>query len=173
MGLFDNGKKWSQPSPRQKEIPIPSIMPPAAIKCINKGQLPRINTETVFLSPGEHVHFVERSILIMEKNVTTGYAGGSHGFSFRIYKGLRYRIGGYRGTPIKENIRDLTRGILYLTSNRIIFVAEKNGFDKRITLITAILPYSNGIVLQMGNKNYKLMLPDGCLAFSAIKMLKR
>lgn len=171
MGLFDNIKKNFQP-PQQQVTNISSIMPVAAIKCINNGQLPQINTNTVSLSVGDYVHYIERAVLVTEKNIVTGYTGSSNGWSFRVFKGVSYRTGKQRGLPIREDIKEQTKGILFFTSKRVIFVAKRNGFDKKINTITAIMPHSDGIGMQIGNKAHTLLLPDGNLAFSVFRLLK-
>lgn len=146
-------------------------MPPVAIQCIQNGKLPQINTSTVFLSAGEQVHYIERAILITEKNLITGYTGGSTGWSFRVMKGISYRIGKRNGLPIRENVIEHTKGTLYITSKRIIFVAKKHGFDKKINTISAVMPYTNGIGMQFGNETNNIMVPDGNIIFSVLKML--
>ena len=87
-------------------------------------------------------------------------------------KGVSYRIGKRQGTPIREDVQEQTKGVLYITSKRVIFVAKKNGFDKKINATSAMMPYSDGIGLQFGNITQTIMLPDGNLAFSVINMLK-
>ncbi|MBS4026098.1 MAG: hypothetical protein KGZ96_10555 [Clostridia bacterium] len=174
MGFWDNFKnKYLQQQPTQSEISyIPSILPTVAVESVKNGQLPQINTNTVFLSAGEHVHYIEKAIMITEKNMITGYTGGISGWSFRVMKGVSYRTGSRQGIPIREDVQEQTRGILYITSKRILFVAKKHGFDKNINAISAVMPYANGISLQFGNATHTIMLPDGNIAFAVINMLK-
>lgn len=172
MCLLDNLKHLFQLLQMQQATDIPSILPPAAVQCIKSGKLPQINTNTVFLSFGEYVHYIDRAILITEKNMVTGYTGGSSGWSFPVFKGVRYRTGRYHGTPKREDVQENTKGILYFTSERVIFAAKKNGFDKKINSISTIIPYSSGMDLQIGNTTYMIKLPNGSLAFSVITMLR-
>lgn len=104
--------------------------------------------------------------------MVTSYEGGSSGWSFRVFKGVNYRIGKMKGRPIRENVQEATNGILYLTNKRVIFVAKSNGFDKRIGQITAVVPFSNALSIQIGNNTYSLLLPQPEVAFSALQLLK-
>ena len=148
---------------------IPAKMPAGAIQQIESGILPVMNTSKLLLKRGEVCHYVERAILITEK-IVRHMEGASKGFSFRVCKGVTYRTGKFKGTPVEERIEEQTKGILYITNKRIVFIAEKNGFDKNFRYLTAVTPYSNGIVLQYGNKNYTLYLPDGAVANRVIEL---
>jgi hypothetical protein len=73
-----------------------------------EGVLPKVNLQIegsspVVLKKGEVVHFADYSILKELKSVSLGYSGGSNGVSFRIAKGIRYRVGAHRGHIIKED----------------------------------------------------------------------
>jgi hypothetical protein len=164
-GLFNKPKTPTTPV-------LLSIMPDIASSEIKAGRLPQLNVDTIILSQGEYCHFVDKASLTIEKNVTTHYEGRSSGWSFRVMKGLSYRIGGFRGVPVREIVQDYTKGILYITNRRIIFVAQANGFDKKIKNITAVVPYSNAVGLQFGSKTYNLLLPQPELAAMTLQILK-
>jgi len=148
---------------------IPAKMPPGAVMEIQSGNLPIMNTTKLLLKRNEKCHYVERAILITEK-IVRHTEGSSNGFSFRVCKGVTYRTGKFKGTPVEERFEEQTKGILYITSQRIVFVAEQNGFDKNYKYLTAVTPYTNGIKLQFGNKNYVLYLPDGVVANKVISL---
>jgi hypothetical protein len=66
------------------------------------GTLPTVNLRIeggspVILKKGEIVHFADSAVLKEMRSVSLGYSGGSHGVSFPIGGGIRYRVGGYRG----------------------------------------------------------------------------
>lgn len=150
--MFNNGNSMSDS--------IPAFMPDALIAQINQGIIPNIKTDKIMLSNGETCHFAERAILVTEK-ITKHYSGSHNGFSFRVAKGVTYRTGQSRGTPVEEKSVVKTKGIFYITDKRIIFVADENGFEKKISSLTAITPYSNAVKMQFGNKTFTLMVPDG------------
>lgn len=152
---------------------ITSILPDIAVNEIINGRLPQINTDTIFLLNGEICHFIDRAIIVKEKKEITGYEGGSTGWSFRVLNGVNYRVGKNKGHPIREIVNDKTKGIFYITNIRIIFVAKRNGFDKKIDKITAIVPYSNAISIQIGSDSYTLLMPQSNIAYAALKLLKQ
>lgn len=151
---------------------ITSIMPPAAINNIYSGNLVQINTDTVLLSNAETCYFIDRAILVTQKNIVTRYTGGSSGWSFRLARGINYRTGRRRGVPVREDVKEFTKGILYITNHRIIFAAQKNGFEKNINLLSVITPYRDAVILQFGDTSHTLLLPDGNMVFNVINLLK-
>lgn len=99
-----------------------------------EGTLPTVNLQIeggspVVLKKGEVVHFADRCILNELKSVSLGYSGGSHGVSFRIAKGISYRVGAHRGHIVKEDrFVETSRGVLLITNQRLFlhpFVGHK------------------------------------------------
>ena len=76
-----------------------------------------------------------------------------------MWKGYTAHLGHSESVPISEP--EYTKGIFYITNERVIFVAKNHGFDKKIKNLTAITPYTDAIGLQFGSKTYNLLLPDG------------
>lgn len=138
---------------------IPSIMPEGAINQINMGILPTMNTHRIMLAKEEKCHFAERAILITEK-VSKHYVGKNNGYSIKLTRHVTYRTGRSRGTPVEDVTQEKTKGLLYITDRRVVFVADKNAFDKKLASLTACVPYTNAIKLQFGTKTYTLMVPD-------------
>jgi len=67
------------------------------------------------------VHFADSSVLKELKSVSLGYSGGSHGISFTIVKGIRYRVGAHRGHMVKEDrLVETSRGVLIITNQRVL-----------------------------------------------------
>ena len=110
-----------------------------------------MNTDKIMLTKGEECHFVERCILITEK-VSKHYEGRHNGYSVKLPKHVTYRTGKSRGTPVEDVTQEKTKGLVYITDKRVIFVADKNVFDKKLSSLTACVPYSNALKLQFGTK---------------------
>lgn len=78
------------------------IRPYIFVNMIRKeGKLPSVDLQIegggqVILKKGEIVHFADSAVLKELKSVSMGYSGGSHGISFPIAKGIRYRVGAHR-----------------------------------------------------------------------------
>lgn len=149
---------------------IPAFMPSGAIDQINRGVLPVMNTNKLILGKGEVCHFSERAIRVTEKK-SRHYEGGSQGVSIRIAKGVTYRTGRHRGTPVDEITYVKTKGLLYITNKRIVFVSDEQAFEKKYKSLTACIPYTNAIKLQFGNAIITLMVPDGNVVNNVISMI--
>jgi hypothetical protein len=157
-----------------KQVPmIPkmtTIMPAIAVNEIRAGRLPQLNTNTIILGKNELCRFVDQASLIMDRT-STHYEGRSSGVSFRIIRGVYYRIGQSRGTPVKTKTQEYENGVLYITDRRVIFVAQSNGFEIALKDITAIVNYTDAIGLQVGGRSYNILLPQSDIAAQTIRIL--
>lgn len=167
MGIFSD---LFSPEKNSVSESIPPIMPAGAITQINNGILPIMNTDKIMLTKGEECHFAERAILVTEK-VSKRYEGRSNGYSIKLSKHVTYRVGKNNGRPVEEITEEKTKGLIYVTNKRIIFLSDKNAFDKKYSALTACMPYSNAVKLQFGTKTFTLMLPDGGAFANVITMI--
>ena len=142
--------------PPEQPPELNTIFPSAAAQKIRNGSLPTIQPDKIILSAGEVCHFVDVGAALTEKK---RYRSTRTGGSYHMWKGYTAHIGHSDTVPISEP--EYTKGIFYITNQRVIFVASKNGFDKKINKITAVTPYSDAIGLQFGSKTYTILLPDG------------
>jgi len=82
------------------------------------------------------------------KSVSLGYSGGSHGISFPIAKGVRYRVGAHRGHAVKEDrFVETSQGFLLITNQRL-FLHPYAGHKPLSIPLNKILAYQcfdNGI----------------------------
>jgi tetratricopeptide (TPR) repeat protein len=118
-----------------------------------EGMLPTVNLRIeggspVILRKDEIVHFADSAVLKEVKSVSLGYSGGSHGVSFPIGGGIRYRVGGYRGHVVKEDrLLETSRGVLII-SNQRLFLHPSAGHKPLSIPLNKILSYQcfeNGI----------------------------
>lgn len=116
------------------------------------GRLPQTKLEIqggqVILKKGEVVHHADNGALNELKTVDLGYSGSSQGVSFRIMRGVTYRVGSHRGHLIKQDrIVESSRGILIITNQRLFL----NPFPGRkpvsipLNKILSYHCYNNGI----------------------------
>lgn len=124
------------------------------------GTLPIVVTTSLILQVDEKCHYSRSATKVVTKNKVVGYTGGSSGLSIRIAKGMSYRIGASKGAPIRRNVQETYPGTLSITNKRIIFTASKSSFDKKISTLSAIVPYKNGFDLQFGSQTYSLETND-------------
>lgn len=152
--------------PPEKPPILVSIFPQAAAQRIQMGKLPVIQADKLILENGEICHFVDVSALLtIKRRYRTSRAGGS----YRISKGFTFHLGNSETVPLIEP--EYTKGILYITNQRIIFVANRYGFCHKLKKLTAITPYSDALSLQFGGKSYALLLPAPSIANQAINLL--
>lgn len=166
MGILDIFKEKPQ-APM-----VQSILPDAAKQEIMKGRLPILNTNKIFLKDKEYCHYIEKAIY-EKRTVKKRYVRNNSGYSVPgLFKGDRIYLGGGKTdveeTPSFEEIR----GILYITNQRIIFVGDSSGFEKKIRDLTAITPYLNCVELQFVKENVKVFVPNGNITHAVLKQIK-
>ncbi len=122
---------------------------------IAAGHLPvlPVGTTPLSLQAGEDAHFATNCHVTQEKVVGREYHGHSGGPSFRICRGVSYRLGSYSGrsVPITKDVV-VSRGLLILTSKRAVYLADKIGFNADWSKVNAVVPYSNAIEFYFTNK---------------------
>lgn len=126
---------------------------------IQRGNLPTLTAPNVILQKAEVAHWKEPASLIEERVISRRYEGGSQGFSFRIAKGVSYRVGGHRGHIVSEtgNV-PVSRGNLVLTSKRTIFEGDRKSFSLKFDKILNIDVYNDGMKVSVENGKNKLLL---------------
>jgi len=149
-----------------------SLLTADIISTIRDGDLPVLGTNNIMLSPGEICHFIDRAILLKNKNVITGYKGGSAGVSVRVMKGVSIRSGQHRGTAVRQQVTEQFSGILYLTNKRVIFSSSK-GFDKALSSLTSMTPYTDGLGFQFGSSSYTLKTAYPDLATEVFRKIRK
>lgn len=115
-----------------------------------------IVSSNVMLSNGEVCHYCGAATHVKTKNVVVGYSGGSRGTSIRIAKGMSVRLGAHKAAPVRGDVQERTPGVLSITNKRVVFSGNKGAFDKKITALSAVTPYQNGIAFQFGDQQYPL-----------------
>lgn len=118
-------------------------------------ELPIVSSN-LMLSDGETCHYCGSATYVKSKNVVVGYSGGSRGTSIRIAKGMSVRVGAHRSEPIRGDVQERTPGVLSITNKRIVFSGNKGAFDKKLTALSAVTPYKNGIAFQFGDQQFPL-----------------
>jgi hypothetical protein len=119
---------------------------------IKDGKLPSLTTD-ILLKKGEVCHYEIPSDLIEERS-RTKYVGGTQGVSFRIAKGVYYRVGGFKGERIVDTFKQITdNGTLYITNKRIIFLGAKKNVTYPLDKIVNFTKYSDAMQFQKENES--------------------
>ena len=165
MGLFDFlNQQTTTPT-------VPSILPDAARKQILRGQLPILEPNNLFLKNGETCHYVDRAIY-EKRTVNKKRIRRNTGYSIPGFlKGTRVHVGGSNSEYVDDVKYSTAKGILYITTKRIIFVSGTEGFDRKTEDLVAVTPYANCIEFQFSKETLKLFVPDGNLPHIVLRLI--
>lgn len=112
---------------------------------IDQGNLPSVDVSGLVLQRGEVAHWAEPAAILEERVVSREYVGGSHGVSFRIAKGVSYRVGAQRGRMVsKTAVVPVSRGALVLTNKRVVFAGDRKSFSHPWARILALNLFEDG-----------------------------
>jgi hypothetical protein len=126
---------------------------------LSNGIFPVLQNVALGLKKNENCYLSFSSRLLERKVVTTGYSSSSSGVSFRIAKGVSYRVGASRSRAIKEEVTLKHPGMLYLTNERVIFVSSgKHSFTLKFDKILSFEVYSDGMSFILEKKNHLIEL---------------
>jgi hypothetical protein len=146
------------------------------LKDLNEGVVsPRTTVGTqlpVVLKKDETVLWIFNQVTRCESKTKVTYEGGSHGVSFRIMKGVSYRVGGSKGRRVENTaLVQVGTGDLVVTSNSVYFIAGSG--TKRMTLATivSVHNYDDGIAVTPSRGKDQIFLLDDPI-FAANLILK-
>ncbi len=128
------------------------------------------------LSKNEKLIWLFRNVGLHQQKVKKEYVGRSHGLSFRIAKGIYYRVGGFKGRPLETTVMELiSSGSVCLTDKNIYFSSPIKSLRIPYNKIINIEMYSNGIGLQKDGASSKpifLENANGWFCYNIISNLK-
>ena len=125
---------------------------------IKDGKLPRKEVSGLALQKSEIAHWEEPARLLEEKVTGKHYEGGSQGMSFRIAKGVSYRVGSSKGRLITDTaIVVVSEGSLVLTSQRVIFRGDNKSFAIKLDKLLNTKVFTNGFEFTDGTAKPKLV----------------
>ena len=115
---------------------------------IDNGDLPTYYS-SISLQKGEVLHYENKCSWYENRTITKSI--GYHGLagSFRIAKGIRYRVGNINLQRVKEDkLLEIDRGNVFITNKRIIFMGSKLNKNIKYSSILSITPYSDGVGIE-------------------------
>lgn len=86
-------------------------------------------------------------------------------------KGTRVHVGGGNSEYVDDVKYSTIKGVLYITTKRIIFVGGADGFDRKTEDLVAVTPYANCIEFQFSKETLKLFVPDGNLPHIVLRLI--
>ncbi|GCD77422.1 hypothetical protein JCM31826_09040 [Thermaurantimonas aggregans] len=113
------------------------------------GEIPLISESLPFLlQKNERIIFASKNVDYFETKVKTTYKGSSQGVSIRIAKGVYYRVGAFRGHPVKtEHQEYVGTGTLALSDKNIYFHSPTKSVKIPYSKIVTLESYENGITI--------------------------
>ena len=135
------------------------------IASVNDGRLPDITSQaTIVLKPGERAHYVVTASLMKEVTLRE-FRGGSHGFSFPIVKGVRFRTGSFRGKSVVvgTQMQVADQGGCWVTSLRVVFTGQRKTLDLPYAKLANLNVFTDGVSFNMTNRQTVplLKVPSG------------
>jgi hypothetical protein len=92
----------------------------------------------------------------VEQKVKREFVGRSQGMSFRVMKGVYYRVGGFKGSPIETTqMVSIGRGMLVLTDKTIYYNCQQKSLKIPYKKLISIEPYSDGVGFQKDGASSK------------------
>jgi hypothetical protein len=115
---------------------------------IQQGNPPALSVPNFILQKTEVAYWAEPGSILEERVARRRYEGGSQGVSFRIAKGVSYRIGAHRGHLIADTaVVPVSAGELVITNRRVIFRGDTKSFNIRLDKLLELQFYDGGVRL--------------------------
>ncbi len=141
------------------------------VAMVNDGRLPVTTESDPVLKRGEVVHLVEPATLLKEV-IQREYQSGSRGYSFRIMKGVSYRIGSSKGRVVEvgRSLEDVDEGKLTITSHRAVFIGPRKSMEMPYAKLLDLGVYTDAIQIHLSNRQDPptFRVSSGPLAAAAI-----
>jgi hypothetical protein len=120
---------------------------------LNDGRLPVTETPTLMTKRDEVVH-LETSAALMKEVAVREWRGGSQGVSFRVAKGVRYRVGSSRGhmVTLGTQLQIADTGLLAITNQRAAFLGGRKTVEMPYSKLIGMQVYSDGISFSLSNR---------------------
>lgn len=111
------------------------------------------------LKQDEACYFEGEGISYHTKDVVSGYRRSSYGHSMRIMRGYSvHRSNGY-SDAVRQTVRTPYPGRLFITNERIVFLAERYGFDIGFNKLSNITMYNEYLEVFSSSKFYRVFTP--------------
>jgi hypothetical protein len=124
----------------------------AILRDLDSGRVPdRVDMQgnlPLNLVKGEKIVWVFQDVTYFTVRTKTKFVGGSHGVSIRVMPGLYYRVGAFKGEPVKtEYLSEEGAGNFVITSRAVYFVSAQKTFKIAPKKIVSVEAYSDAICI--------------------------
>jgi len=128
---------------------FPALLSRIVIAKANAGRFPQAASPFhIICKPGEDVYLESHSSLLKEV-ADRQWQGASEGFSFRIVKGVRYRVGSTQGhiQQVGTKIIATDTGVLSVTSTRLVFSGRTTTQESLYGKIVNLTVFTDGLAV--------------------------
>jgi hypothetical protein len=129
------------------------LMPRLFVARANTGRLPVLPTARIVLQRNEVAH-MDASADLLKEVVDREWQSGSSGFSFRIAKGVSYRVGSSRGrmVVIGNRLAVEDSGVLTITSHRGVFTGARRSIEMPYKKLLRLQVFQDGVQFHLSNR---------------------
>jgi hypothetical protein len=119
----------------------------------NDGRLEPLADPNLITKKDEVVYF-ETPASLMKEVVQREWRSGSSGYSFRIVKGVRYRVGQTRGhsVVVGTQLQPEDNGILAITSSRAAYLGGRKTMEFPYSKLMSVEVFTDGIRFHASNR---------------------
>lgn len=108
--------------------------------------LPTFGRVSIVLRQGEKLYFAAGSNVIEERVVDRQYIAVSQGMSFRIMKGVSYRVGATKGrVHTVKGMVPVSSGTLAVTDRRLVYVGDSKSLNTPFDKLLDVHLYKDGL----------------------------
>lgn len=133
--------------PQYRNSNLQRISQAIILRDLQRGILPRTHlTVPVMLGKGEAVLWEFDNVTMYQEKITREYVGGNRGMSYRIFKGMTYRTGSFKGRPVeRSHMECIGNGSLVITNKNFFFHCPTASVKIPYSKLVGVTPYSDGL----------------------------
>jgi Domain of unknown function (DUF4428) len=122
------------------------------IQSWERGEVPTRQCGGLVLQRDEICHWEEGAGLLVQK-IKHQCVGGQSSVSFRVVKGVRLKVGGFRGRRLDETVLESGgTGVLHITSHRVCFTGQQQAVSIPYKQMIGVIGYEGRFVVQTSNE---------------------
>ena len=157
-GVFAR-KKYSFDDMLAGEYKAGSILMLGDMSASDKLDEIELQTVSMKLKREEACYFEGEGWSYHTREVVSGYRRSSYGSSVHIMRGFSVHNSNGHSDVVRQTVRTPYPGRLFITNERIVFLAERYGFDIGFDKLSNITVYNECIEVFAGSKFYRVFTP--------------
>jgi hypothetical protein len=142
--------RLTQSTPEIREA-IVRIALRQAIQSWERGDIPRRECSGLILQKGEICHW-EEPVGLHVQGTNREYVGSFASVSVPLGRGLRVRVGGFKGHPIDTTVyQDGGTGLFHITNQRVCFAGQLGSVSIPYKKMINLQGFQDGFIIQTSN----------------------